>query len=50
MPVQITADTINSDIKPESTKMEDGVDPKILPSVRALSNAPVLNPSASRNA
>lgn len=44
--VQTTAYTINSDIKPESTKLDDGVDPKTLPSVRALSNAPGLNPSA----
>jgi pre-mRNA 3'-end-processing factor FIP1 len=44
--VQAIADTSNSDVKPESTKVEDGVDPKTLPSVRALSNAPALNPSA----
>jgi len=44
--VQTTADTSNSGVKPESTKTEDGVDPKTLPSVRALSNAPALNPSA----
>ena len=44
--IQSIADTSNSDAKPESTRVEDSVDPKGLPSVRALSNAPTLNPSA----
>jgi pre-mRNA 3'-end-processing factor FIP1 len=44
---QAAADTNNSDAKLESNKVEDGVDPKTLPSIRALSNAPVLNPSAA---
>lgn len=47
MTVQTISDTSNPDVRPEFTKvMEDGVDPKTLPSVRALSNAPALNPSA----